>query len=869
MEDLLVTPPPTPPESTSTDGIASSRSSKSAKVAQEIVETEKSYVESLDGIAKGYKTQVIDYIRFCGLPLAVEDAITLFGNIDDVLEFSRIFLSELESCKFDPEKIAQTFVDNANGFYTYTVYCTNYPKAVAVLSSCQDKPEITEFFKACQKKVKHSLPLGAFLIKPVQRILKYHLFLRDLVSSIQKETRKSMSIVEVALATMSDIAAHINEMKRQHEAAIHIQEVQAQLLGWDNDDLSLCGKLLLEDSFRVRGAKNERIVYLFDRLLLIVRRKGEHLVYKGSIPCNKLTLTDLVIGEPLDFKVSELDNLSNAFTFRTNNMTEKSRWTKVIKELMVSFHAQPESDRSSLRRRTATRKRRKSGSPSQISSVTVKLTSKTDENEEKEPVFTSSSPTVISVAKSRESTPSQSKKTKITIVSAEEEITMNAPPEKKVEIKEKTPSDDEDEEEEYSGSHFQLKLNVGTAVAVENRAKGNDDVDAGFKEEVAMKIDEEMSENPLQSVEESEKEKGDFLEEESTEKIVEESEKKGSETKEVIPEEKVDLVEEKTSLSTPVLASENQPQIEDETEEENADFVKEETSLSTPVLTSQNEPQIEEESTEKKADFVEEQISRATPVLANQNEDEYLKEMPPLLDHNYAASDDSTSQKFAQSYADAARAPPAEEPKKQAVIQAKSLGEKSPPRPKKEKAKKTPDPAPPSTTTKEGNEDENDREDAWVQSSKRSRGNRGGQAKQKPKPKSSNEQQKEKQSPKIKRQEVKMKKETEEETEAKAKKAEEPSQKVVFRKRATKKESQTTTTKSDEEDVESVASSPCPCCPSLHIVLVSIALIIALLFALVSQYPLHIKVGLVSLPSAALLLFLCAGERRAGPRVIS
>ena len=54
-----------------------------------------------------------------------------------------------------------------------------------------------------------------------------------------------------------------------------------------NDDLSLCGKLLLEDSFRVRGAKNERIVYLFDRLLLIVRRKGEHLVYKGSIPVNK------------------------------------------------------------------------------------------------------------------------------------------------------------------------------------------------------------------------------------------------------------------------------------------------------------------------------------------------------------------------------------------------------------------------------------------------------------------------------------------------------------------------------------------------------------------------------------------------------
>lgn len=60
-------------------------------------------------------------------------------------------------------------------FCIYTKYCTNYPKAVDVLTECMQDPFISDFFREQQAQLNHGLALGAYLLKPVQRILKYHL----------------------------------------------------------------------------------------------------------------------------------------------------------------------------------------------------------------------------------------------------------------------------------------------------------------------------------------------------------------------------------------------------------------------------------------------------------------------------------------------------------------------------------------------------------------------------------------------------------------------------------------------------------------------------------------------------------------------
>lgn len=147
-------------------------------------------------------------------------------------------LQSLDMCDNDPVAIAKCFVDKVSinssvpqyyvsdwskwrsltclcasclsqseYFEIYTQYCTNYPKwvpckvlsqvmlcvtlnsddtwncllsrsSVAALTECMRNKTLAKFFRDRQAALKRSLPLGSFLLKPVQRILKYHLLLQ-------------------------------------------------------------------------------------------------------------------------------------------------------------------------------------------------------------------------------------------------------------------------------------------------------------------------------------------------------------------------------------------------------------------------------------------------------------------------------------------------------------------------------------------------------------------------------------------------------------------------------------------------------------------------------------------------------------------
>lgn len=50
--------------------------------------------------------------------------------------------------------------------------------SVAALTECMQNKQQVRFFRECQEQMQHALPLGAYLLKPVQRILKYHLLLQ-------------------------------------------------------------------------------------------------------------------------------------------------------------------------------------------------------------------------------------------------------------------------------------------------------------------------------------------------------------------------------------------------------------------------------------------------------------------------------------------------------------------------------------------------------------------------------------------------------------------------------------------------------------------------------------------------------------------
>lgn len=189
------------------------------RVVQEILETERTYVQDLKSIVEDYLDCIRDQTK---LPLGTEERSALFGNIQDIYHFNSELLQDLENCENDPVAIAECFVSKSEEFHIYTQYCTNYPRSVAVLTECMRNKILAKFFRERQETLKHSLPLGSYLLKPVQRILKYHLLLHEIENHLDKDT-EGYDVVLDAIDTMQRVAWHINDMKRKHEHAVRLQ----------------------------------------------------------------------------------------------------------------------------------------------------------------------------------------------------------------------------------------------------------------------------------------------------------------------------------------------------------------------------------------------------------------------------------------------------------------------------------------------------------------------------------------------------------------------------------------------------------------------------------------------------------------------
>ncbi|KAM3861148.1 pleckstrin homology domain-containing family G member 3 [Diretmus argenteus] len=303
------------------------------RVVMEIIETERMYVRDLRMIVEDYLSHIIDQ---ADLSIRPEQVCSLFGNIEDIYEFNSELLHSLDLCDLDPVAIARCFVMKSEYFEIYTQYCTNYPNSVAALTECMRNKSLAKFFRDRQASLKRSLPLGSYLLKPVQRILKYHLLLQEIAKHFDPE-EEGYEVVEEAIYTMTGVAWYINDMKRKHEHAVRLQEVQSLLLNWKGPDLTTYGELVLEGTFKVHRAKNERTLFLFDRMLLITKRRGEHYAYKTHISCSTLMLIESA-KDSLSFSVTHYKHPKQPHTVQAKTVEEKKLWAHHIKRIILENH---------------------------------------------------------------------------------------------------------------------------------------------------------------------------------------------------------------------------------------------------------------------------------------------------------------------------------------------------------------------------------------------------------------------------------------------------------------------------------------------------------------------------------------------------
>nr|XP_046245601.1 rho guanine nucleotide exchange factor TIAM1-like isoform X2 [Scatophagus argus] len=212
-------PPATPRQLSDAD--------KLRKVICELVETERTYVKDLNCLIGRYLT-----------PLQKETFLTqdeldvLFGNLPEMVEFQVEFLKTLEDGTRlvpDLEKLERvdqfkkilfslggSFLYYADRFKIYSAFCASHTKVPKVLVKAKTDPNFKAFLDERNPKQQHSSTLESYLIKPIQRVLKYPLLLRELYSLTDPDSEEHYHL-DVAMKAMNKVASHINEMQKIHE----------------------------------------------------------------------------------------------------------------------------------------------------------------------------------------------------------------------------------------------------------------------------------------------------------------------------------------------------------------------------------------------------------------------------------------------------------------------------------------------------------------------------------------------------------------------------------------------------------------------------------------------------------------------------
>uniref|UniRef100_A0A8C9V2E9 TIAM Rac1 associated GEF 2 n=1 Tax=Scleropages formosus TaxID=113540 RepID=A0A8C9V2E9_SCLFO len=197
------------------------------KVIQELVDTEKSYVKDLTCLFEIY-LKPLQNETF----LTVDEMESLFGSLPEMLDFQKIFLQTLEErIASSPDfstletpvefkkllfSLGAPFLYYADHFKLYSGFCANHIKVQKVLERAKTDRAFKDFLDAKNPTKQHSSTLESYLIKPVQRVLKYPLLLRELVSLTDTDSEEHYHLTE-ALKAMEKVASHINEMQKIYE----------------------------------------------------------------------------------------------------------------------------------------------------------------------------------------------------------------------------------------------------------------------------------------------------------------------------------------------------------------------------------------------------------------------------------------------------------------------------------------------------------------------------------------------------------------------------------------------------------------------------------------------------------------------------
>uniref|UniRef100_A0AAY4CSN6 MCF.2 cell line derived transforming sequence a n=1 Tax=Denticeps clupeoides TaxID=299321 RepID=A0AAY4CSN6_9TELE len=292
---------------------------------------------------KGYREEMENPV-VCNLPPPdlQDKRDILFGNMPDIYNFhSRLFLQDLEGCLEKPETVGACFLQRKENFQVYEHYCQNKPRSEALWKQYSDCP----FFQECQKKLEHKLGLDSYLLKPIQRLTKYQLLLKELLKYCTG--CEGTSELQGALEAMLDLLKFVNDS--MHQTAI---------TGYEGD-LATLGRVLMQGSFHVwvghrkgptrmkelaRFKPMQRHLFLHERALLFCKRRDDHgegadrtpsYSFKHCLKMSAVGITENIKGDAKKFEIW-YSGREEVYVVQAPTLEVKLAWLNEIRKILTN-----------------------------------------------------------------------------------------------------------------------------------------------------------------------------------------------------------------------------------------------------------------------------------------------------------------------------------------------------------------------------------------------------------------------------------------------------------------------------------------------------------------------------------------------------
>eukprot|EP01098_Paradermamoeba_levis_P016286 TRINITY_DN869_c0_g3_i2.p1 TRINITY_DN869_c0_g3~~TRINITY_DN869_c0_g3_i2.p1 ORF type:complete len:700 (-),score=172.43 TRINITY_DN869_c0_g3_i2:68-2077(-) len=299
------------------------------EILYELIDTETQYVSDLEMIVELF----VKPLKEKNL-LGKKEVYSLTLNLEDILQVNKDFLKAVENQRDKGMliELGDAFVERGDMFKIYAVYCPNQAAIGSHITAHREtNPAFAEFVKQFDDEPSfRGMPLASYLAKPVQRLCKYPLLLRELQKCTDENHPDYKRIIESSnkITVVVDL---VNERTRQVDELKKMMDLSQNLIFDETEPFQLVKKsrrLISEADVTMLSKTKKQAVclLLFNDLLIITVKKKMFYKVVNSSPTNMIVINDL---NETAFEIVLVGEGTEAFEF--NSTSEKESFMNNLK----------------------------------------------------------------------------------------------------------------------------------------------------------------------------------------------------------------------------------------------------------------------------------------------------------------------------------------------------------------------------------------------------------------------------------------------------------------------------------------------------------------------------------------------------------